>query len=133
MQVCELVQVLDSLMRQCVPPAGLFGALENASFVHQRAEHGRLGSEPEVTPTGQQTGEPLHAHSNCEACAARSPRFGANIWFEFRVSKAAHALCYVEAHVTTRLKVAFNFVRSSMPLVHCGIIAWMSMGRCFSS
>lgn len=39
-QVCELLQVLGSLMRQFWPPAGIFSALENVSLLNQGGGRG---------------------------------------------------------------------------------------------
>lgn len=49
-QVCELVRVVGSLMRQPVPPTGLFRALESASLAEGQGGFARRGSKPDSTP-----------------------------------------------------------------------------------
>lgn len=55
-QVCELVQTLSSLMRQSVPPAGLFRELESASLVREEVWRGPRGAKNETAQTSPQTG-----------------------------------------------------------------------------
>lgn len=50
-QVCEVVQMLGSLMRKSVPPAGLFWALESASCASEGGESGWRGTKTGCTRT----------------------------------------------------------------------------------
>ena len=52
-QVCELLQVLGSLMRQFLPPAGIFSALENAALLNQGSGRGWRAMRPEMPQPGK--------------------------------------------------------------------------------
>lgn len=54
-QVCELVQMLSSLMRQSVPPAGLYRTLENASLACEETGRGRRASKLKSPSAGKST------------------------------------------------------------------------------